>query len=57
LHEIGGARGDIYSVADEVETLKLMIEQLPNRAYLCRTIWMAAMPIWALLGVLLLLRY
>jgi hypothetical protein len=56
LREIGGARGDIYGVADEIETVKLMLRRLPSRAYLCRTIFMAAAPIWALLGVLLLLR-
>ena len=58
LHEIADARGELHALAAEVETVKLQLAQLanklPSRAYLSRTLLMAAAPIWALLGVLLL---
>jgi hypothetical protein len=58
LRRIDGARGDLYAIPDELETVKLMLRRLPSRAYLSRTLWMVAAPIWALVGavVLLLMR-
>jgi len=54
LRQIDGARGDIYAIADELETVKMMLARLPSRAYLSRTILMATASIWALIGVLAL---
>ena len=55
LWQIDGARGDLYAIADELETVKLMLARLPTRAYLCRTVFMATASMWALIGVVILL--
>jgi hypothetical protein len=40
LRQLNRARGDLYAMADELETVKLMLRRLPSRAYLSRTLWM-----------------
>jgi hypothetical protein len=50
LREIGGARGDLYAIADEIEVVKMQLAWLPSRAYLSRTLLMATASIWALIG-------
>ena len=59
LHEIAEARGALDALdtlGKEIEVLKMQLVRLPSRAFLYRTLLMATAPIWALLGVLLLLR-
>jgi len=41
---------------DEFEGVKMMIVRLPSRAYVSRTVLMATASIWALFGVLALIR-
>jgi hypothetical protein len=55
LRQIDGARGDLYAIADELETVKLMLARLPSRAYVSRIVLMATASIWALLGAAMLL--
>ena len=31
LRQIDGARGDLYAVADEIETVKMMLARVPTR--------------------------
>jgi hypothetical protein len=58
LQQIDGARGDLYGLAEEVETVKLQFERLltqsPTRAYLCRTVLMATASVWLLIGAVAL---
>ena len=56
LYEIADARGALDTLGKEIEVLKMQLVRLPSRAFLCRTLLTATTPIWALLGVLLLLR-
>jgi hypothetical protein len=58
LRQIDQARGDLYAIADELETVRLTLRRMPTRAYLSRTLLMVAAPIWALVGAvaLILLR-
>ena len=56
LCQIDGARGDLYAIADELETVRLTLARLPSRAYVSHTLLTATAPIWALLGKLLLPR-
>jgi hypothetical protein len=55
LQQIDGARGDLYAIADELETVKLRLRRLPTRAYVSRTVFMATASLWALLGAVALL--
>jgi hypothetical protein len=55
LRQIEGTRGELYAIADELETAKMMLRRLPSRGYFSRTLWMIAAPIWALVGAVVLL--
>jgi hypothetical protein len=50
LRQIDGARGDLYTIADEIEALKLQIAGLPSRAYVSRLALMATATVWALIS-------
>lgn len=55
LRQIEQARGDVDAIANELETVKLMLRRMPSRAYLSRTLLMVAAPIWALVGAVALI--
>jgi hypothetical protein len=55
LRQIDGARGDLYAIQDELETVKLQLARIPTRAYFCKTLLMATASIWALMGAFALL--
>jgi len=54
LRQIDHARGNIYAIADELETVKMRLAQLPSRAYLCRIVLTATASVWALIAAVAL---
>jgi hypothetical protein len=55
LRQLDGARGDLQAIADELETVKMMLTRLPSRAHLSRTVLIATARLGALLGAVTLL--
>jgi hypothetical protein len=55
LRQADQVPGDLYGIAEEIETVKVQMAQLASRAYVSRTVFMATASIWALLGAAMLL--
>jgi hypothetical protein len=49
-------RSIIANIEKHLEFLAGQLAKIPTRAYLCRTLLLATASVWALLGILLLLR-
>ncbi len=56
LHRADQARADFANIEKHLEFLAGQLAKIPTRAYLCRTLLLATASVWALLGILLLLR-
>ncbi|MFL5266894.1 MAG: hypothetical protein ACJ8AH_09905 [Stellaceae bacterium] len=48
MRQIDHVRGDLYTIADELEILKAQIARLPTRAFVSRLALMATGTLWAL---------
>jgi hypothetical protein len=49
-------RSDLYELENRLDDIEAQIAQLPTQAYLCRTLLLAIVSTWALLGIVLLVR-
>jgi hypothetical protein len=56
LRQADQARTDFALSEQHLEFLAGQLARVPTRAYLCRTLLLATASIWALLGIVLLVR-
>jgi hypothetical protein len=56
LRQADQARTDFAVIEEHLESIAGQLAQVPTRAYLCRTLLLATASIWALLGIVLLVR-
>ena len=56
LRQADEARADFALIEEHLESIASQLARVPTRAYLCRTLLLATASIWALLGIVLLVR-
>ena len=56
MRQADQARTDFALIDSNLELIMAQLARVPTRAYLCRTLLLATASIWALLGIVLLVR-
>ena len=56
LRQADQARTDFALIEDHLEFIAGQLARVPTRSYLCRVLLLATARVWALLGIVLLLR-
>jgi hypothetical protein len=56
LYQADQTRADFALIEDHLEFIAGQLARMPTRAYLCRMLLLATASIWALLGIVLLIR-